>query len=601
MEDIIHLLPDSVANQIAAGEVIQQPSSVIKELVENSVDAGAGKIDVIIRDAGRTLIQVVDDGKGMSPTDLRLAFDRHSTSKIRYADDLFTLTTMGFRGEALASIAAIAQLDVRSMPEDAEIGSRIIINGSVVESQEPEVMVKGTNFMVRNLFFNVPARRRFLKKDSVEFANILHEFERLALVNPQVELSLLHNDQLVHSLGRSNLKTRIGELFGRNIEDNIVPIFCETDIVKITGFIGTPASTRKRGALQYFFVNGRNMKHSYFRKAILGCYEKLIAPENQPNFFVNFEIDPKKIDVNIHPTKNEIKFEEEQHIWQLLSAATKECLGKYNLGPAFDFESVSPIDIRPVIHDNIRPSAFPQSHDNTNYNPFRSDYVGNYAEISNRRQIMNREHAYESIPDNILFTDNDKNIDRLTHNFIQFDDTFILVPSVHKLLAIHQHRAHVKVLYDDFIAHMSQGNLNSQRLLFSYAITLSTAHSILLESVMDLMEESGFKLEKRTATEWELTGVPAGLSESTGVDTVKDILECLSEETFDNKEVVDRTKEIIALSMSETSAIKSGQTLNINEMEHLVNSLFRLPDAKYDPKGRIIITELSRSELDAMF
>jgi len=308
MSDVIKLLPDSVANQIAAGEVIQRPASVVKELVENAVDAGATEIKIIIKDAGRTLIQVVDNGTGMSATDARLAFERHATSKITRADDLFALHTMGFRGEALASICAVAQVDMRTMRHGENVGTRLIINGSKVESQQPEACAPGTNLMVRNLFYNVPARRKFLKKDSVEMSNILHEFERLALVNTQIELSLIHNDVTVHSLPRGNLKQRIVALFGKSLDSQLIPVETDTSLVRICGFVVRPEHSRKRGALQYFFVNGRNMRHPYFHKAVCQCYEGLIPADTQPTYFIDLTVEPGSIDVNIHPTKNEIKF-----------------------------------------------------------------------------------------------------------------------------------------------------------------------------------------------------------------------------------------------------------------------------------------------------
>ena len=308
MSDVIKLLPDSVANQIAAGEVIQRPASVVKELVENAVDAGATEISVIIKDAGRTLIQVVDNGCGMSATDARLAFERHSTSKIRSADDLFTLHTMGFRGEALASICAVSQVDLRTMRRGDNCGTRLIINGSKVESQQPEACVPGSNMMVRNLFFNVPARRKFLKKDSVEMANIIHEFERLALVNPSVELTLIHNDLTLHKLPAAPMRKRIVDLFGKSLDAQLIPVETDTEMVRLSGFIVRPEHCRKRGALQYLFVNGRNMRHPYFHKAIMQCYEGIIPADEQPNYFIDFNVDPQTIDVNIHPTKNEIKF-----------------------------------------------------------------------------------------------------------------------------------------------------------------------------------------------------------------------------------------------------------------------------------------------------
>ena len=338
MNDIIRQLPDSVANQIAAGEVIQRPASVIKELVENSIDAGADSVTIILKDAGRTLIQVIDNGSGMSDTDARMAFERHATSKISRADDLFTLNTMGFRGEALASIAAIAQVELRTMRRGETLGTRIVINGSRVESQEPEAGVPGSNMMVKNLFFNVPARRKFLKKDSVELSNIMREFERLALVNIGVDFTLISNDVTLHSLRRASLKQRIADLFGRSLDKQIVPLDTDTSIVRINGFIGLPENARKRNALQYLMVNGRNMRHPYFHKAIMQCYERLITADVQPNYFINLTVDPETIDVNIHPTKSEIKFENEQAIWQILTAAVRESLGRFNAAPAIDFD-----------------------------------------------------------------------------------------------------------------------------------------------------------------------------------------------------------------------------------------------------------------------
>lgn len=367
MSDVIRLLPDSVANQIAAGEVIQRPASVIKELVENSVDAGAKSIKIILRDGGKNLIQVIDDGCGMSDTDARLAFERHATSKITQAADLFDLHTMGFRGEALPSIAAVAQIDLRTMKRGETIGTHLNIAASKFESQVPEACPPGSNLSVKNLFFNFPARRKFLKKDSVELTHIVHEFERLALVNPDKEFLLMHNDVTLHQLLPGSMKQRVVDLFGKSLAKQLIPVTTETSLVKINGLVSLPANTRKRNALQYFFVNGRNMRHPYFQKAVLHCYEELIPSDHQPNFFLNFEVDPSTIDVNIHPTKSEIKFENEAPIWQILVAAIKEALGKFNAVPSIDFDSTDTIDI-PVFD----PSTVPSFTDvpSANYNPF---------------------------------------------------------------------------------------------------------------------------------------------------------------------------------------------------------------------------------------
>ena len=340
MSDIIKLLPDSVANQIAAGEVIQRPASVIKELVENAIDAGASSIKIVLKDAGRTLIQVIDNGSGMSDTDARLAFERHSTSKITNANDLFSLHTMGFRGEALASIAAIAQVELRTRKKGAEMGTKLCISASKCESQEPDFCQEGSNFMIKNIFFNVPARRKFLKSNKVELSNIVKEFEKLALVNHSTEFMLINDDSTIFQLmAGDSFKKRIASLFTRSIEQQLITIETETTLIKISGFIGRPENARKRNALQFFFVNGRHMRHPYFHKAIMNCYDQLIPADEQPNYFINFEVDPSTIDVNIHPTKSEIKFENEQVIWQIIYAAVKEALGKFSAIPSIDFDT----------------------------------------------------------------------------------------------------------------------------------------------------------------------------------------------------------------------------------------------------------------------
>ena len=372
MSDIIRLLPDSVANQIAAGEVIQRPASVIKELVENAVDAGAKHIDVLVTDAGKTSIQVIDDGKGMSGTDARLAFERHATSKIRDAADLFALRTMGFRGEALASIAAVAQVELRTCLEGEELGTSLCIAGSTVESQEAVVCPKGSNFQVKNLFFNVPARRKFLKSNQTELSNILTEFERIALVNPEVSFTLHHNGTEMLNLPAIQLKQRIMGVFGKKINQELLSVDVDTTIVHISGFVGRPESSRKKGARQYFFVNGRYMRHPYFHKAVMDAYEQLVPAGEQVSYFLYFDIEPSNIDVNIHPTKTEIKFENEQAIWQILSAAVKESLGKFNAVPSIDFDTEGMPDIPAFESSPYSGMQMPKTEYNPDYNPFNT-------------------------------------------------------------------------------------------------------------------------------------------------------------------------------------------------------------------------------------
>ena len=598
MQDKIKLLPDSVANQIAAGEVIQQPSSVVKELVENSVDAGASKIDIYIRDAGRTLIQVVDDGCGMTPTDARLAFERHSTSKIREAKDLFALSTMGFRGEALASIAAISQLDVRTMPHDATIGTRIVINGSKVESQQPEVTSPGTNFMVKNIFFNLPVRRKFLKKDTVEFSNILHEFERLALVNPEVEMSLCHNDNLVFGLGKSNLKTRIGELFGRSVEDSLVPVSAMTELVNISGFVGSPASARKRGALQYFFVNGRNMRHPYFRKAVLNCFEPLISPDAQPNYFINFDINPEAIDINIHPTKNEIKFENENAIWQILIAAVREALGRFNLGPSLDFGQISEIDILPrhegISEDNI--FAHPRIG-GTSYNPFAegNETIKEKRLGEERRNLMFKDTAAVSYEQEPLIENQ-----AVPEKYLQLGGKYILSPSGKGLYVIDQREAHIKVLYENFLHQFNQKTIVSQNLLFTTIFNVDPSQSIILESILDVLSEWGFLLDKKSDEEWEIRAIPSLISGSDGRGALLGILNNIMDETVEGDDGLGELQHSLALNLACSVAIKSGQLLTTAEIDNLIGGLFATSTPALSPRGRKIIAEIGADSFDKL-
>ena len=385
MSDIIHLLPDSVANQIAAGEVIQRPASVIKELVENAIDADAQNIHVLVTDAGKTCIQVIDDGNGMSETDARLSFERHATSKIREAADLFALRTMGFRGEALASIAAVAQVELKTRPESEELGTKLVIAGSQVESQEAISCSKGSNFSVKNLFFNVPARRKFLKANSTELSNILAEFERIALVHPEVAFSLYSNDSELFNLPVSQLRQRILAIFGKKLNQQLLNIDVNTTMVKISGYVAKPETARKKGAHQYFFVNGRYMRHPYFHKAVMEAYEQLIPAGEQISYFIYFDVDPANIDVNIHPTKTEIKFENEQAIWQILSAAIKESLGKFSAVPSIDFDTEGLPDI--PAFEQTHPVEPPQVHYNADFNPFKSNSSSSYGGGYSRKQV----------------------------------------------------------------------------------------------------------------------------------------------------------------------------------------------------------------------
>ena len=635
MSDIIRLLPDSVANQIAAGEVIQRPASVIKELVENSIDAGATSVTIILKDAGRTLIQVIDNGCGMSDTDARLAFERHATSKIRKADDLFSLSTMGFRGEALASIAAIAQVDLRTMLKGETIGTRLVINGSKVESQEPEACAQGSNLMVKNLFFNVPARRKFLKKDSVELSNIMREFERLALVNIGVDFTLISNDVTLHSLRRASLKQRIADLFGRSLDKQIVPLDTDTSIVRINGFIGLPENARKRNALQYLMVNGRNMRHPYFHKAIMQCYERLITADVQPNYFINLTVDPETIDVNIHPTKSEIKFENEQAIWQILTAAVRESLGRFNAAPAIDFDVDEAPEI-PVFSPDI--DADHEVILEEGYNPFsqpahatRSSSLSgmgssvsglgtsesrkisslsvNHAHASERFQdweklyddfVKKRDDGYASIveskvnrSESELELDNEAPVSAT----LQLKNSYILTPSRDGLMIIDQHRAHKRILYDSYLAKVKERDMVCQNTMFPEIVELSPAQNAVLADIAPSLEDLGFAISPLGDNSWSITGIPSMLGGANPRDLLLGMIESVTET---GEELASSLQERIALSMARSSAIKRWQVLSATEMDKLISDLFRLSTPARTPDGKTVFTIVNIEDISKM-
>lgn len=619
MSDVIRLLPDSVANQIAAGEVIQRPSSVIKELVENAVDAGATIIKIILKDAGRTLIQIVDNGCGMSATDARLAFERHSTSKIVKADDLFALSTMGFRGEALASICAVARVELRTMRKEDTMGTCIVIEGSRVESQEPAALTPGSNFMVKNLFFNVPARRKFLKSDQVEMGHILREFERMALVNPSIEFELVHNDVVLHQLLPSTLKQRIVALFGKSMDKQLVPVSTDTSLVGINGFVSRPENARKRGALQYFMVNGRNMRHPYFHKAVLSCYEQLIPAEEQPCYFINLSVDPATIDVNIHPTKSEIKFEEEQAIWKILAAAIKEGLGRFNAVPSIEFDLEDAPEI-PVFNPNA--DATHELKLDTSYDPFKTgrggatgtrassisskDWESLYKEFE-----RNRDEGYAGVKASTLndFPEDDV-VETTVESKVLFDEhesapdvmqlknRYILSPSKSGLMVVDQHRAHVRVLYEKYLESAQQNKLSTQRVIFPETVELSASQSQLLESLADTLSGLGFELTCLGGNAWEVNGVPSVMNDVNPQELLLVIVETADDT---GKEVADTLLSRLAGAMANVAAIKSGQPLSTQEMEKLLSELLRLATPNYTHDGKLVLNIITTDDIGKMF
>lgn len=626
MTDIIRLLPDSVANQIAAGEVVQRPAAAIKELVENAVDAGATIIKIIVKDAGRTLLQVIDNGCGMSPTDARLAFERHATSKISKAADLYDLHTMGFRGEALASICAIARVELRTMRKDDTIGTCVIIEGSKVESQEPEVCAPGCNFMVKNLFFNQPARRKFLKSDHVEMNHILREFERMALVNPDIEFQLVHNDVVLHQLLRSSFKQRIVDLFGKSIDKQLVPVDTETSIVKINGFVSRPENARKRGALQFLTVNGRNMRHPYFHKAIMHCFEQLIPSDEQPCYFINLTVDPETIDVNIHPQKSEIKFENEQPIWQILVAAVKEGLGKFNAVPSIDFD----LDDAPEI-PVFQPDAG-ASHGldlDTSYNPFASqspkaggsasqvcrkssvvmnqDWEKLYQDFERKRdeELSNikasalnsmslDEIGEEEIPD----MDFSAGFDSAVPAVMQLKGRYILSPAKSGLTVVDQHRAHVRILYDRYLDLARLDALSTQRVIFPEVLELSPSQSVFLEGIAGELSALGFDISFLGDNSWTVNGLPSVLNDVNPRELMMAMLDMVMDS---GERLGESMRERIAFSMAKSAAIKPGQQLTSAEMDHILSDLFKLATPNYTPDGKLVLSVIATDDIARLF
>ena len=592
--DIIHLLPDSVANQIAAGEVIQRPSSCLKELVENSLDAGATKIQIIVQDAGRTLLQVIDNGKGMSETDARMAFERHATSKISKADDLFSLHTMGFRGEALASIAAVAQLEMTTKRAEDEIGTLIEISGSQVVRQEPDSCQNGTNMKIKNLFFNVPARRRFLKTNSTELRNIISEYYRIALVYPQVQFTLVSDDEILSDLPASNIKQRIENIFGRQLKrgfsQHLVEIEANTSIVNIYGFVGNIEGATKQ-AQQYFFVNGRFMKHPYFHKAVMSAYQGMLLPDQNPHYFIYFDIAPDAIDINIHPTKTEIKFADEQPIWQILQAAVREALGKFNVTPSIDFNREGEIDIPQQTFNT--PIQQPSFKADTTYNPF---------EHHKQNPPKDWQRLYTPTADIITEKDNDS-VPLFDENFIdkkpyQYADKYIIVPCSSGLMLINQHRAHAAVLYDEFLTLNEQKHGVKQQVLFPEIIDLDLAQAQLLTELITELQIVGFEIAQIGKQSFSVDAVPAELGNE---NPTRALMNILHEVEQTGKTARSAWHKSIAVALANTAAIPSGKSLTEDEMKNLTNKLFARSEYIFTPDGKRIITIIDNKEIDNKF
>jgi DNA mismatch repair protein MutL len=638
VSDFIHLLPDSVANQIAAGEVIQRPASVVKELVENAIDAGGDTITVNVKDAGRTLIQVTDNGKGMSPTDARMSFERHATSKINEANDLFCIRTMGFRGEALASIASVAEVELRTRQQGEELGTFLHILGSVLQKQQTDHCPEGSNFSVKNLFFNVPARRKFLKSNSYELKNIITEIQRIALANPEIAINFFHNQSPVYELSSENIRKRIVGLFGKSINQSLTPVDVETTLIKVSGFIGQPKFAKKSFGEQFFFVNGRFMKHPFFHRAVMNAYERILPPDAVPSYFLYLEVDPATIDINIHPTKTEIKFEDEQAIWHILSACIRESIGKYNLMPTIDFDQRGSIEI-PVPPGRGSSFSPPEIEINRHYNPFQQEGYPGYRKDLDRNagQAGYWEKLYEGMGTRGRgdegtrgredegtrgredegtrgredegtrgLGDGETEGRQVTHslgmepeyqsaNFMQLKNRYLLTPVKSGLMIIDQREAHAKILYENFMRNFSSHLASSQRQLFPPVLELNAADAEILNALREELHLLGFEIRPEADHHFYIDGTPGVLSHLDAKELVETVIASFQYRPVD---LMEEIKAQLALVLAQSSAINYGAALKQDEMSALFNQLFACQNPGFSPSGKKIISIIALAEIE---
>ncbi len=619
MSDIIQLLPDHVANQIAAGEVVQRPASVVKELLENAIDARSDHITLLVKDAGKTLIQVTDNGCGMSPTDARLSFERHATSKIKSAEDLFQLHTKGFRGEALASIAAIAQVTLKTRTPGLEVGTEITIAGSEVTAQEAAVVPLGTTIAVKNLFYNIPARRNFLKSNAVETRHIIDEFHRVALAHPQVAFKMIHNGSDVFNLPVSNGRQRIVNIFGTKTNEKLVPVSEETDIVKVEGFVMKPNFARKSRGEQFFFVNDRFIKSSYLHHAVVNAFEGLIKDGTHPGYFLFLTIAPTAIDINIHPTKTEVKFEEEHAIYSMLRATIKHSLGQFSIAPVLDFNKDSGFET-PYEYSKKAPQQ-PNISVDRNFNPFHSEAATKAAPSFKKQSRGSWESLYVGLQDassegtltsseewlssekitiekeietESLFPKEEESV----QTTFQIQNKYIVSPIKSGLMVIHQHLAHQRVLYEELLKHITVQEATSQQLLFPIELNLSNRQWDVLEPLEEALLHTGFVFEKQQKGGIAISGIPVGIPES----NVAPILQQLADDLL--AEVPDAgfsLNDVLAKSLARSMAVRSGTPLNKEAREHLIHQLFACKEPSVSPENKPVLITLEGTDLDAKF
>lgn len=614
MTDIIQLLPDHVANQIAAGEVVQRPASVVKELLENAIDAQSDSITLVIKDAGKTLIQVIDNGIGMSVTDARLSFERHATSKIKSADDLFNLHTKGFRGEALASIAAIAHVELKSKTNDVVIGTHLIIEGSEVKSQDPAVVPQGTTISVKNLFYNIPARRNFLKSDAVETRHVIDEFHRVALAHPGLEFNMIHNGSDVFRLPATNLKQRLIHIFGRKTEEKLVPVSEGTEILKIGGFVLKPEFARKSRGEQFFFVNNRFIRSTYLHHAVSAAFEGLIKNDVHPGYFLFLEVDPKSIDINIHPTKTEIKFEDEHAIYALLRATIKHSLGQFNIAPVLDFTRNRGFDT-PYEYSKRNPKA-PMIEVDRNFNPFTdSDQKRNLASGFKENSFTpSWESLYVGLKDENLpivkvassefetETENPELFKRNTFESdylsIQIQNKYILSSTKSGVMVIHQTFAHQRILYEELLKNITLKEAISQQLLFPIELNFSKPEIVILSKLKEELENTGFVFEKLEDESVSIIGIPVLISDSKINDVLSQLIDDIKQGVPENG---FSQNDMLAKSMAKSMAIQSGTPLNSEERENLINQLFACKEPTVNPNNKPTFYILETEKLDKLF
>ncbi len=620
MRDIIQLLPDHVANQIAAGEVVQRPASVVKELLENAIDAQASQINLLIKDGGKTLIQVTDNGIGMSTTDARLSFERHATSKIKVAEDLFHLNTKGFRGEALASIAAIAYVDMQTKRADDEVGTSLIIKGSKVEKQEPCVTPVGTVIRVKNLFFNIPARRNFLKSQAVETRHIIDEFQRVALAHPHIAFSLHHNGSELFQLHKTNFRQRIVAVFGGKTNEKLVPIAEETDLIKISGFVGKPKFAKRTKGEQFFFVNHRFIKSPYLRHAVNAAYEGLLPDKKYPAYFIYFEINPQAIDINIHPTKTEIKFDDEHAIYAILRSAAKHSLGQFNVSPSLDFSHNSELDTPYSYRD--RNPEIPKIEVDHNFNPFKDDKPSD----AKNKSTPFYEHQKKSADWESLYTDlnTEVTVESGATNFssVQFESEavtgslfatedsnpqagifqlqkkYIVSALKGGMLLIHQHRAHFRILFEEFLKNITVEATLSQQLLFPLVLNLTQQETAMLVEIKDSLEQIGFDFIKITTEEVRIGGIPGMISES-AVPAILD--EVLADVANGVPKQERRNAQFLARILAKNTAVKSGTSLTLAEQVSIINQLFACKESTLTPDNQKIFMRFVAEDFDKNF